>query len=127
MAVSLYAIRDNPRCQRPGSMQAKNTPATRLRVKPAGKACLGPCALIAQWKGSDMGRKALRQPFAVSASLDLDSGKRGSLLLGLDDSGRGAVDIQQVVSETVPWLQRKLPDCYTSCSTYRRNTPRSGV
>jgi hypothetical protein len=64
-----------------------------------------------------MGRQALRQPFTVPESLDLDSGKGSSLLLGLDDSGRSTVDIQQVISETVPRFQGKLPDCYTSCGT----------
>jgi hypothetical protein len=93
-------------------MKAKNTPAPRLRIKSAGKTGLGPRALITQWKGSDVGRKALRQPFAVPESLDLYSGKRSSFLLSLDDSGRSTVDIQQVVSGTVPRLQGKLSDCY---------------
>jgi len=58
-------------------------------------------------------RQAARQAQRVTRRLDLDPGERRALLLGFDNTGGLAVDVEQVVGEAVPGFEREFAQRYT--------------
>jgi hypothetical protein len=55
-------------------------------------------------------RQAIGQALGVFVGLDFDAGEGDALFLGFDHPGSLAVDIQQVIGETVAGFQRELTD-----------------
>jgi hypothetical protein len=68
----------------------------------------GAGALVVERQGPVVGRQGVGQAGAGLGRLRLDAGERLAGLLGLDDAGGLAVDVEQVVGDAVPPLQRAL-------------------
>jgi hypothetical protein len=69
----------------------------------------GAGALVVERQGPVVGRQGVGQAGAGLGRLRLDPGEGLAGLLRLDDPGGLAVDVEQVVGEPVPALQRELP------------------
>jgi hypothetical protein len=53
-------------------------------------------------------RQAARQALRITRRLDLDASERRAPLLGFDDAGGPAIDVQQVVGKAVPGFEREF-------------------
>jgi len=97
-------------------------PAARAALRKIGKAAAGvgfeqvgearldSSGLVAERERAARRWEIVRQSLAIFAGLDFDFDKGHARLLGLDDSGRVAVDIEEVVGETVSAGQLEFAD-----------------
>ena len=96
-------------CQRGGCVEREHAAGAWLRIEAVGESRFRASGLIRERQRVAPARQAGGQPLGVFLSLVFHAAQRDALLLGLDDAGRLAIDIQQVIREAVAG-QRELAD-----------------
>lgn len=91
-------------------MEAEDGPAARVGFEEVRKTGLDTGGLVAKRQRATRRGEILRQALAVFDGLDLDLDERNSLFLGFNDASRVAVDIEEVVGETVAGREREFAE-----------------
>ncbi len=89
-------------------MEGEHRPGARLGVEAVGEVGLDAGGFVEEGQRSAPGRQTGGQASRVTAGLEFDAGQRGTLLLGFEDTGGPAVDVEQVIGETEAGFEREF-------------------
>ena len=91
-----------------GLVESKDAAGARRGVEAVGEVGLDAGGFVEEGQGPAPGGKRGRQALGVLAGLDFDAGKGGAQLLGLDDAGGLAVEVEQVVGKAAAGFEREF-------------------
>ena len=94
-----------PFSERLRSVKREHRSRSRLRIETIGETRFGAGRLYQEGQRTRPRRQAIGQAPRVLGGLHLDASERDARLLGLDDAGSLAVDVEQVVGEAVARLE----------------------
>jgi hypothetical protein len=91
-------------------MKREDRPAAGLGLEEIGEASFDAGAFVAEWQRAAIGGQIGRQAFAIFRGLDFYANERQAGFLSLDYSACSAVDIEEIIRETMAGFQGKFPD-----------------
>ena len=90
----------------------EHTPATRLRVREAGKARLGAGCLVSEGQRCNRGRDGVGNTLDILAGLPLDLGERRPVRLRLENPYELTINIERVVAASMALPMDELAKGY---------------
>ena len=91
-----------------GTVKAEDGAAAGVGFEEVGEARLDAGGFVAEGEGPAWRGEVLGKPDAVFGGLDLDTDQGNAGLLGFHDAGSVAIDVEEVVGETVPRSGREF-------------------
>lgn len=94
--------------QQVGRVEGEDGAGAWFGVEAVGEVGLDTGGFVEEGQGPAPGRQRGRQALRVLAGLSLDAGQCGALLLGFDDAGGLAIEVEQVVGAAVAGFEREF-------------------
>src|ERR1035438_3186956 len=91
-----------------GTVKAEDGAAAGVGFEEVGEARLDAGRLVAEGEGAARRGKIPGEADAVLGGLDLDADQGNASLFGLHDTGSVAIDVEEVVGESVPRSEREF-------------------